>query len=237
MRIRAMALGNLVAAATCVVTWSCGSSLDPKSYMLALSTAGSGTGTISASPAVESGEGYRSGTSVTITATASQGSDFTGWEEVDVEGCLEPKNPCTIEMDGRRSVVANFVPTSGVQRYDGKYTGTIAGSANGNHATELTITNGVVSGENVPVYGSARTFSGTVSASGTFSATISPGFSSACLIGLTGTITTSVVDGVTRATLTGGWLVTSTGGVGCNSTPSAGAWSATRNTVHLDSVF
>jgi hypothetical protein len=237
MRIRAIAVGGLAALASCAVTWGCGGIADPKSYTLALSTAGSGTGTISASPAVESGEGYRSGTSVTVTATASQGSEFTGWEEVDVEGCREPKNPCTIAMDGRRSVVANFVPTSGVQRYDGKYTGTIAGSANGNHATELTITNGVVSGQNVPVYGSAQTFSGTVSASGTFSATISPGFSSACLISLTGTITTSVVDGLARATLTGGWLVTSTGGVGCNSTPSAGAWSATRNAVHVDSPF
>jgi hypothetical protein len=154
-----------------------------------------------------------------------------------VEGCKEPKNPCTIAMDGRRSVVANFVPSSGVQRYDGKYTGTVSGTVTGNHETELTIRNGVVSGEIVPVYGSQRNFSGTVSASGTFSATISPGVASACQIGLSGSITTSVVDGVTRATLSGGWQVTSTGGVGCNSTPSAGTWSATRNAVHLDSVF
>ena len=238
MRTRAVVLAaSLVALAT---GSTCGSdTTGPRSFFLALSTAGSGSGTITASPVSTDDMAYLEGTVVTITASANTGSDFTGWDELDVKGCTEPRNPCPLTMNDRKSVVANFVPSEGVARFDGLYTGTAGeGSSIGAQPVNLTIVNGVVQGKNAPLFGSQNTFSGTVSAEGTFNATIAPGPGSDCATVLSGTITTSLVEGITTATLNGNWLVTSTGGVGCGAgTPlPSGSWSATRDRVHVDKI-
>ena len=215
---------------------------EPANYFLTLSTAGSGSGAIAASPAGNADGAYLDGTSVTITATAQAGSDFTGWNEGDTQGCTEPKNPCTVTMDQRRSVIANFAPSSGTARFDGLYSGTynIQGQTSP-QTVNLTVVNGAVTAKTVPLYGSQNTFTGTVSSTGAFSALIEsqsgPGFT--CQTRLTGTITTSLVDGIMTATLSGTYQAESVPGkVGCgagNPLPS-GSWSATRDRVHVDKI-
>lgn len=218
-----------------VTAESCGESTGPKSYFLALSTLGSGSGTISASPAPGDEDGLPEGTTVTITATPAAGSDFTGWGELDVAGCTEPKNPCTLVMNDRKSVVAHFVPSSSEARFNGLYSASFAaGSGIDGHTLELTITNGAVQGKTSPLFGSLRDFTGTLSSTGAFTAAIEPGASSACRTNLSGTITTALVDGITTATLQGDWHVTSTGGVGCGVKPlPSGTWSATRDRIKV----
>lgn len=215
---------------------------EPAMYFLTLSTAGSGSGTIAASPAGNADGAYVDGTTVSITATAQAGSDFTGWNEGDTHGCTEPKNPCTVTMDQRRSVVATFAPSSGTARFDGLYTGTynIPGQSSP-QTVNLTVVNGVVTAKTVPLYGSQTTFTGTVSATGAFSALIESqsGPSFTCQTRLSGTITTSLVDGIMTATLSGTYQAESVPGkVGCgagNPLPS-GSWSATRDRIRVEKI-
>jgi xyloglucan-specific exo-beta-1,4-glucanase len=70
-------------------------------YTLAVSKAGSGTGSVSLSPG---GGIYASGTVVTLTPTPGVGSSFTNWG-LDLSGS---SNPTTITMDSAKSVEADF---------------------------------------------------------------------------------------------------------------------------------
>jgi hypothetical protein len=233
----------LAVSLVCLTTAStCDSSTEPKNYFLSLSTAGSGSGSVSASPAGNADNAYLEGTVVTVTATPAAGSDFTGWNEADVKGCTEPKNPCTLTMSDRKSVVANFAPSSGAARFDGLYTGDINQATPGTHPLNLTVVNGVVQGKVAPVYGSLGTFTGAVTASGEFSALINaqagPQFT--CQTRLSGTITTSLVDGIMTATLNGKFQAESVpGSIGCGAgTPlPSGNWSATRDRIPVDKVL
>jgi pectate lyase len=65
-----------------------------------------GSGSVSRSPNQAT---YPSGTIVTLTATASSGSQFTGWSG-DLAGTA---NPAAITMNSNKNVVANFAPVSG----------------------------------------------------------------------------------------------------------------------------
>lgn len=216
---------------------------EPDMFFLTLSTSGSGSGAVAASPAGNDDGAYAEGTSVTVTATAQSGSDFTGWNDGEVKGCTEPKNPCTLVMNDRKAVVANFVPSEGVARLDGLYTGTynIQGQSSP-QTVNLTIVNGAVTAKTVPLYGSQTTFTGTVSAAGTFSALINaqPGPSFTCQTRLSGAITTSLVDGIMTATLSGTYQAESVpGSIGCgagNPLPS-GSWTATRDRVHVEKIL
>ena len=238
MRINALAAVLTLSLVVLTTAGSCDPT-GPKHFSLALSTAGSGSGTVVASPVVDDGDGYVDGTAVTVTATANAGSDFTGWNEVDVHGCTQPKNPCALTMDDRKSVVANFVPSTGTARFDGLYTGDINNATPGTHPLELTVVNGVAQGKVAPVYGSMNSFTATVSSTGAFSALINaqsgPNFT--CQTRLSGTITTSLVDGIMTATLNGTFQAeTVPGSIGCGAgTPlPSGSWSATRDRVHVD---
>lgn len=241
MRFRSSAL--LLGLSLIVLTSAstCEGSTEPENWMLSLSTAGSGSGSVTAAPAGNADGGYADGTVVTITATAAAGSDFTGWDELDVKGCTEPKNPCSLTMSDRKSVVGNFVPSSGAARYDGLYTGTVVTTSIGTQPVNLTVVNGTVQGKVAPLFGSQSTFSGTVSSTGAFAALINaqsgPQFT--CQTRLSGTITTSVVDGIMTATLTGNFQVESVpGSVGCgagNPLPTGG-WSATRDRVKTNKL-
>lgn len=78
-------------------------------YTLTVNKSGTGTGTVTSSPAgINCGsdctEGYVSGTSVTLTATAATGSTFAGWS-----GACSGTNPtCTVSMTAARTVTATF---------------------------------------------------------------------------------------------------------------------------------
>jgi hypothetical protein len=75
--------------------------------------AGTGTGTITSNPAgidcgADCGESYTSGTPVTLTATPSAGSTFTGWSG---GGCAGT-GPCVVTMNVAHAVTATFTATA-----------------------------------------------------------------------------------------------------------------------------
>jgi Protein of unknown function (DUF1566)/Divergent InlB B-repeat domain/Fibronectin type III domain len=86
------------------------------SFSLLITPTGSGTGTVTSSPAgldcignagVTSGTcltNFASGTSVTLTATPISTSTFTGWSNA----CSGSTTTCTLTMDAAKSVTANF---------------------------------------------------------------------------------------------------------------------------------
>ena len=76
---------------------------------LTVSRAGNGSGTVTSSPAgIDCGatcaNGYTYGTQVTLTATATAGSVFTGWTGAGCTGT----GPCVVTMDAAKSVTATF---------------------------------------------------------------------------------------------------------------------------------
>ena len=77
-------------------------------HTLSVAKAGSGTGSVTSSPAgIDCGgtcsTTFAHGTSVTLTATASAGSSFAGWS-----GACSGTGSCTVTMDADRSVTATF---------------------------------------------------------------------------------------------------------------------------------
>ena len=70
-------------------------------YTLWLTTIGAGS--ITPVPTPTAGK-YADGTNVTLTATPGPGSLFTGWSG----DCSGSVNPCTVKMDGIKSVTATF---------------------------------------------------------------------------------------------------------------------------------
>jgi Bacterial Ig-like domain (group 3)/Lamin Tail Domain/Divergent InlB B-repeat domain len=77
-------------------------------FTLNVNNTGSGTGTVTSSPAGITcpntcSASYSNGTSVTLTATAAGGSTFTGWS-----GDCSGTGPCTVTMNANHSVTATF---------------------------------------------------------------------------------------------------------------------------------
>jgi serine protease AprX len=102
-------------------------------HVLTVSKSGTGTGSVASAPSgVTCGTvcsaSYPAGDPVTLTATPSSGSTFTGWS-----GDCTGTGTCTVTMDGDHSVTANFQvvrPTLTVTRAGngtGKVTSTPAG--------------------------------------------------------------------------------------------------------------
>jgi len=75
----------------------------PAQYALAWSTNGSGSGSVSTNPLPVNGT-YTAGTVVTLTATPAGSSEFTGWSGA----CSGSANPCSVTMNGAKSVTATF---------------------------------------------------------------------------------------------------------------------------------
>jgi hypothetical protein len=83
-------------------------------HALTVSTGGAGTGHVASSPSgIDCGSScsalFASGTPVTLTATPDGTSRFAGWIG---EGCFGTV-PCTLTMDGAKSVSATFLPAAG----------------------------------------------------------------------------------------------------------------------------
>ena len=78
-------------------------------YSLSVSKSGAGQGSIASSPAgISCGStcsySFSSGTSVTLSATPSTGSTFTGWSGA----CSGASTSCTVTMDAAKTVSADF---------------------------------------------------------------------------------------------------------------------------------
>lgn len=78
-------------------------------FTLTVATDGTGEGSVSSSPAgitcgVDCTEDYVDGTSVTLTATPSAGSTFTGWSGAGCSGT----GTCVVTMNAAKSVTATF---------------------------------------------------------------------------------------------------------------------------------
>ena len=92
------------------------------SYTLTVSKNGTGTGTVAAtgiSCGTDCTEAYSAGTAVSLTATASASSNFTGW----TGACTGTVSPCTVTMNAAASVTAAFALKT--------YTITASAGANG----------------------------------------------------------------------------------------------------------
>ena len=83
---------------------------------LTVSNAGTGSGTVTSAPAgitcgSDCTEAYAAGTAVTLTATATRFSVFTGWSAPNdgVNECPGTGGTCTLSMNFNRTVTATFV--------------------------------------------------------------------------------------------------------------------------------
>lgn len=76
---------------------------DPFTYLLSISTAGTGSGVVMMNPFPPFSMSYYPGTSVTLTASPVYGSTFIGWS-----GDCSGTGQCTVTMDAPKSVTATF---------------------------------------------------------------------------------------------------------------------------------
>jgi hypothetical protein len=104
--------GACTGTGSCVVTMdqarSVTANFEVGTFVLTVSKAGTGAGIVTSSPAgincgSDCSESYTYNTSVTLTATPTMGSKFTGWSG----GCTGTGS-CVVTMDQARSVTATF---------------------------------------------------------------------------------------------------------------------------------
>ena len=84
---------------------------EEREYTLTVTKEGTGSGTVTSSPAgIDCGNqcsaGFGAGTMVTLTASPAVGSVFAGWSG----GCSGAEDACQVTMDAGRAVTATFVP-------------------------------------------------------------------------------------------------------------------------------
>ena len=105
--------GGCSGTGTCVVTLTAATmvtaTFDLNTYTLAVTRAGTGTGSVTSSPAgINCGSTcsamYASGTTVVLTAAAAAGSTFAGWSGAGCSGI----GTCTVLMTAARSVTATY---------------------------------------------------------------------------------------------------------------------------------
>ncbi|MCG3111529.1 MAG: PA14 domain-containing protein [Candidatus Manganitrophus sp. SB1] len=103
---------NSAAGASCTVTMSAAKSVTAtfniQTFALTVNKGGTGTGTVTSSPAgincgAACASNFNAGTAGTLTATTSADSDFTGWS-----GACSGTGSCNVTMDTARSVTATF---------------------------------------------------------------------------------------------------------------------------------
>jgi hypothetical protein len=113
-------------------------------YNLTLTTSGSGSGTIKASPA---GPSYDYGTTVTIWANASTGSYFTGFTG-SLTGTTTPQ---TLTMYGNEAVDAEFIPSNHICNLTLTTSGTGSGTNKANRSGPYHV------GDEVTIWANAST--------------------------------------------------------------------------------
>ena len=203
----------------------------PPGFTLTVIKAGTGSGTVTSTPAgincgTSCSASYPSGTIVTLTATPSTGSTFAGWSG----SCTTTSTTCTVTMSGARSVTATF--NVNVQRF------TLTVNPAGTGSGTVTSNDGLIS---CPGTCSATYDSGTVvtlTASAASGSTFGgwsgscTGPSTTCTVTMNGarSVTATFNVSVQRFTLTvsrqniligNGTVTSSPAGINCGSTCSA----------------
>ncbi|MBL8620527.1 MAG: hypothetical protein JNK64_04460 [Myxococcales bacterium] len=220
--------GGCAGTGTCVVTLTAATmvtaTFDLNTYTLTVARAGTGTGTVTSSPAgiscgADCTESYNSGTTVTLTAVAANGSTFSGWSGAGCSGI----GACTVLMTAARSVTATFAlsqfPLTVTRAGTG--VGTVTSSPAG-------ISCGADCSENYN-FGTAVVLTAAANSGSTFA-----GWSGACTGTGTCTVTIAAATSVTatftlnRYTLTttlagtgSGTVTSSPAGINCGATCSA----------------
>jgi hypothetical protein len=109
--------GACTGTGSCVVTMSAARSVaatfvptPPAAFTLTVTKSGAGSGTVTSSPpGIDCGTAcafdFANGQALTLTATASPGSVFSGWS-----GACTGTGTCAVTMDAARSVTATFNP-------------------------------------------------------------------------------------------------------------------------------
>jgi hypothetical protein len=87
----------------------------PQQFTLSVAKDGTGSGTVTSSPAgiscgADCSEPYNSGTTVTLTATANAGSVFSGWSGGSGTCSSGLVNPCATAVTAAQTVTATFAP-------------------------------------------------------------------------------------------------------------------------------
>lgn len=104
--------GSCSGTGTCVLSMSTAHTANAtftlQQFLLTVNTAGTGTGSVSSTPAgiscpADCSELYNYGELVTLNATAGVGSTFTGWS-----GACSGTGPCVVTIDAVKNVTANF---------------------------------------------------------------------------------------------------------------------------------
>ena len=114
---------------------------------LTISKTGTGSGTITGtgiSCGDTCGGDYSSGTTVVMTATAAQGSVFTGWSGAGCSGTA----PCTVTMDADQTLTATFATNTVILSLNQTGSGTITGTP-GNITCGATCSYSVTAGQTV----------------------------------------------------------------------------------------
>ena len=114
---------------------------------LTISKTGTGSGTITGtgiSCGDTCGGDYSSGTTVVMTATAAQGSVFTGWSGAGCSGTA----PCTVTMDADQTLTATFATNTVILSLNQTGSGTITGTP-GNITCGATCSSSVTAGPTV----------------------------------------------------------------------------------------
>jgi uncharacterized repeat protein (TIGR02543 family) len=208
----------------------------PGSFALSVAKAGTGTGTVTSSPAgISCGStctaNFSSGASVTLTPAASSGSTFAGWS-----GACTGTGACTVSMTAARAVTATFNSSATTFALSvtkaGTGTGTVTSapagvdcgatcSANFASGTSVTLTAVAASGSTFTGWSGACTGTGTCTTSMTAVRAVTATFNGA---------TTSSLA-VTKAGTGAGTATSSPAGISCGTTCTSNFASGTSVTL------
>ena len=207
------------------------------SFALTLSKSGTGSGTVTSSPSgINCGStcnaSFNSGTSVSLTAAAANGSTFGGWGG----SCSGTATTCTVSMTAARSVTATFNSNTATFALSvtkaGSGSGTVTSNTGGINCGSTCSAN-IASGTSVTLTASAASgssftgWSGACSGTGTCTVTMS----AARAVTATFNTASTFALGVTRAGTGSGTVTSSPSGINCGSTCTANYASGTSVTL------